>query len=405
MKLCFSVYANILKAFKRPSATQIQLGRALLGSLDGSSYELYSDAQISDLFHGKKGIGNCDLEAARDCDVTEYLARFKHDVIPLLNPNEIASIVAAMKDVLRSDCSIKDATVIDLVLCHSKEAVLSSFVFDAVRFLAGLYLYTLLNTENRGTVSSAKEVNDAFLEASRAESVEIQLLDYDDNETRVCEVLWRCGPNSLSVVAGDIFSYPFADSDKALHLVVIPVDVSFSTKLASGIEGMDPFCVSEKTLHGMFLKHLMSFTEDVANLDQRIQAELREGGFCKDSRGCYPIGSTAVIDVAGDAMYCLLAIAEHDAHGNTHSKAKDIEDAINKLSIFYDQRGQGYPMLVPLVGTGRSRSGLTPQESFELLVACFTKDKGCIQGEIDIVVLPEIFEELDIEKARIENGL
>lgn len=63
---------------------------------------------------------------------------------------------------------------------------------------------------------------------------------------------------------------------------------------------------------------------------------------------------------------------------------------------FYDCKGQGYELYLPLVGTGRSRAGLSYQESYNLIKKVLLENEGQIQGHITIVVQTEVLRKLRI---------
>ena len=395
---------NVLKAFKKPSTTQIELGGALLKSVTGEDYVRYSDAQISDIFRGKKNVGDYELLAARSYAEVDYLQRFKCTVIPLLDANEIASVVAAMRRLVADDTTVRGQTIVDPISGLSKEEVAKRNSFVADEFLAGLFLYILTNVRNRGTSLDANEVNGAFAKVAQADSEGILLIDSWNDAANVCVDLWRSGPNTISLAAGDIFTWLSRPISDDRRIVVIPVDTSFCMRLSSNIEGGNPFLVSEKTLHGKFLVRWEALGGAVANLEQRVKAELCGVENCESNDARHPVGTIAVIE-EGQTSYCLLAVSEHDEFGNTQSVEEDIRCAIEALILFYDRRGMGYPLLIPLVGTGRSRSGLSPQRSLELILDCLMSSKSHVQGEAVIVVLPNMISDIDIEKARTHCGL
>ena len=247
MKLCVSVCMNTLKAFKKPSTTQIELGRALLESVTGDNFVGYSDAQISDLFRGKKNVGDFELVAARSYVENGYLKRFESLVIPLLNANEITSVVAAMRRLVANDRAIKSQTIVDPISGLSKEEIEARSSFVATEFLSGLFLYALTNVENKGTGLDACEVNETFIMAAQADSEEIILVDSWDDMASVYVNFWKSGPNSISLISGDIFVWPFRAVDSGdKRIVVIPVDTTFCVRLSSGIEGGQSFpCIRE----------------------------------------------------------------------------------------------------------------------------------------------------------------
>lgn len=72
-----------------------------------------------------------------------------------------------------------------------------------------------------------------------------------------------------------------------------------------------------------------------------------------------------------------------------------ISDAISALVSEYNISGQGVPIYVPLIGTGRSRVKLTLKESMNLIKETFLKNESGFFGDVKIVANPKIIEELE----------
>ena len=69
--------------------------------------------------------------------------------------------------------------------------------------------------------------------------------------------------------------------------------------------------------------------------------------------------------------------------------------SIIQLLKNYESFGQGYEMLIPLLGTGQSRAQLTPQESFLLIKNTIIENNHLVKGEIKIVVLENTLGEIN----------
>ncbi len=52
----------------------------------------------------------------------------------------------------------------------------------------------------------------------------------------------------------------------------------------------------------------------------------------------------------------------------------------------FDMEAQGYPVLIPIIGTGRSRTNLTEAEALEYMIAAFKINQSKITSDIYIVV-------------------
>ena len=85
-----------------------------------------------------------------------------------------------------------------------------------------------------------------------------------------------------------------------------------------------------------------------------------------------------------------------DENNRAVSCPQYIEEAIDKLLNFYDINGQGYELYIPLLGTGRSRAGLTYQEAFDLLSRKLINKSSTVHGKIIIVISTDAANQLSI---------
>lgn len=210
------------------------------------------------------------------------------------------------------------------------------------------------------------------------------------------KILWKRGKNTLKLLYGDLFSFGFNNRKKRKNIIVIPVNNAFDTVVTSNLE-IDPIpIVSEMTIHGQWLIRMQQSGGSEEELYSRISDSLRQLGFpiigqARNSKGranLYPIGSLAILD-SKNVAYFLLAISEFDENNVAHSDSADIEAAIITLLDKYNAVGQGYDMYLPLLGTGRSRAGLSNKEAYQLLKTSLIRHMDLIQGNITIVVRPE----------------
>ena len=97
----------------------------------------------------------------------------------------------------------------------------------------------------------------------------------------------------------------------------------------------------------------------------------------------------------------MVATAAFDEKNNAHSTNEEIKTALTELLKIYDNFGQGYPLYIPLFGTGRSRAGLSYQESFDLIKQTLIENKNRIHGHIKIVVVSDVLEEIILYKSEV----
>ena len=92
----------------------------------------------------------------------------------------------------------------------------------------------------------------------------------------------------------------------------------------------------------------------------------------------------------------MLAVSEFDKKNIARSTKKDIKSAVEALAEYYDEKGQGYDVFIPLIGTGLSRAYLSDQESYTIIKNTLLNNKDKLQGKINIVILPEVIDEIQI---------
>jgi hypothetical protein len=215
---------------------------------------------------------------------------------------------------------------------------------------------------------------------------------YPNKITNDKELIWELGSNKIYKVEGDLFNINPYVSTRQRSIVVIPVNTGFDVHITRKYENDIYPLVSETTIHGYWINMMNKAGINCDEIQKTIEdnlksQQIRPTGKSKtknSNQNIYPIGTIAVVQYKRQDFY-LLAISNFDENNNAHALANDLEIAIEKLIKFYDLNGQGYKMFVPLIGTGRSRAGLTHKKSFDLLINTFIKFKEHINGEIYIV--------------------
>lgn len=207
-----------------------------------------------------------------------------------------------------------------------------------------------------------------------------------------CTVLWENGCNSIHIVSGDIFDYCFK-RNKGNNIIVIPVDTNFNIHVSTKLEMINPL-VSAETLHGKWIRRCENAGYKENEIQNKIQTFLNTQYHNEYKIGEYPIGTIVPFGTKFGTTY-LLSISIFDDSNIAHSNEESIKIAIKSLLEFYDCNGQGYPVYIPLMGTGRSRVNLSYQQSFELIKETLLQNRTHIQGIVNIVALPEVYKKLE----------
>ena len=330
--------------------------------------------------------------------VTAGNVKDKNGELLELNKSRVSRLLAGKDDVpsaMRNALSMLDiaertAEGFSDFLADNIDAHRYDDLFDEMSQLAGS---VLAKRAKNNDISMF--LTEAFIEAVKINNTAI------DNKDAI---IWNNGSNSIEIVEGDIFKFAFENRSRTTkNIVVIPVNTAFDTHVSTKLETDGIPLVSENTLHGKWLIRWMRSGESVADLDSRIAESLNcqrkmPTGKSKSKNGkadCYEIGTTAIIDIEKAAFY-LVATAAFDERNNARATREEIKTVLIELLKIYDHFGQGYPMYIPLFGTGRSRAGLSYQESFELIKQTLLENKNWIQGHIKIVVVSEAMKDIKL---------
>ena len=157
--------------------------------------------------------------------------------------------------------------------------------------------------------------------------------------------------------------------------------------------------VAPRTLHGQWLRRWKQTNHSAEELRERIAINLAEQkpvttvGAGDEIRS--NVGTIAVV-TDSRAVYYLLAISRFDEHKRAHCNHDDLEKALLSLWDFYDVFGLGYPLYLPLIGTGMSRASFQYAESLELIKETVLKSLSKAHGKITIVVTQDAWNDLKL---------
>lgn len=208
------------------------------------------------------------------------------------------------------------------------------------------------------------------------------------------KVLWKNGANSVDLLFGDIFKFGFDNRKREKNIIVIPVNTSFETHITVKTEKEKFPLVSEKTIHGMWLSRMYKCKYKEEEINNSIKSYLKKYNInLIDDYNNYPIGTISEI-YHKHMIFYLLAISKFDENNNAKSYKHDIRNSLKNLLKHYDKFGQGYHLYLPLIGTGLSRANFSNKDSFKLICSEMMKNKKKIHGNITIVALPDVKDEL-----------
>jgi hypothetical protein len=195
---------------------------------------------------------------------------------------------------------------------------------------------------------------------------------------------------SIDIIFGDIFTQD--------GIRVIGVSEFFETELGTP--------VSDKSLHGAFLRrHFSGYTESI---DAQIASELaaeENTEIPQKSCGkklCYSIGTTALIRV-NEERYILFALSKtNPANCKVYSDVELMWRALHRLWQRARIECNGYPLNLPLVGSGLSGLNLPTRDLLNLVIlSAITESKAHeITHTIRVVLRRDRFEDIDLREVK-----
>lgn len=223
--------------------------------------------------------------------------------------------------------------------------------------------------------------------------------------------LWLCLKNSFEVFStdkhavyihfGDLFDNKIVNDKSEHKRIVINVNRCFDTIVNNEL-------ISEKTLHGKVFKNLYEerkFTEE--SLQVAIYHSLQDYDFItipqeekrQGNLKRYDIGTVAKIDDSNTKSYFLLAMSTFDKNLNAHTTKQDFVLAIQRLIEYCDRNSQGFPVLMPLLGSGLSRTGLECySDILRYIVNTLRLNRDILNCDFHIFIRPQ-----DKQKISFEN--
>ena len=192
---------------------------------------------------------------------------------------------------------------------------------------------------------------------------------------------------AVYVVYGDIFDAEIVKNQK--RYIAFAVNLCFDTVV-------DDNLVGATTVHGMaFNKLYEKGMFDSNTLNTALQAAIKgtptyqmlttaqkPAGNLKR----YEAGAYANLPIDANLNYLLLGLTYFDSNLNAQVSKQDYVLCIQKLIEYFDMEAQGYPVLMPIIGTGRSRTDLKEREALEYLISAFKINQNKITSDVYIVV-------------------
>lgn len=199
---------------------------------------------------------------------------------------------------------------------------------------------------------------------------------------------------------GDIFSpKSVVDNYNGRINLVVPVNRCFDTKV-------DDDLISHSTLHGKVMQKLYDaglFTESSLNesLQQSLQSDkpekkLEVADKSSGNLDRYPCGTVAEIKIDEKKTFFFLGLSKFDSKLKASTTKAEFVLAVQKLIEFCNSRSQGYPVILPLFGSGLSRTNISQTEILSYLVSAFKVNRDIINCDFHIVVFDGMKDKISI---------
>ena len=168
---------------------------------------------------------------------------------------------------------------------------------------------------------------------------------------------------------------------------------------------VDDKIISSNTIQGQFLKHIysinlfspsyLSLTIEKA-LTNKSKEILSDEEKPAGNKIRYPIGTIADIEAQYDIHYFLLGLSEFDRDLTAHISKEDFVIAVQRMIEYCSKHSQGYPVILPLIGSGLSRTNISKNEVLRYLIRALEINKDIINCDFHIVVWEQDKEEISI---------
>ncbi len=200
----FSIVSKCKGKGKEATQTNIvkEFMRSVFSDFDAKDYT------ISNLACGKKNPSPEYMEKFEKLMKDDYqgvVEDIEDNLIRLLNDNEHKLIIDAIGLLIAEDNTIKPDTIVEVISGTIKDCILTTEAGIAT-FLAGVFLYTLKNTDNQRETGFAKECADTYIEkAKEYQRQKLQMTDKESENIRI-DTIKQCDLSKERFFSEDCFS-------------------------------------------------------------------------------------------------------------------------------------------------------------------------------------------------------
>lgn len=219
--------------------------------------------------------------------------------------------------------------------------------------------------------------------------------------------LWSRGSGAIFTCYGDLFAIASHDTEYK-KFVVIPVNTTFDTIVEdAGIQQQAPL-VSPNTLHGMWIRNHSNYGLTLDDIQAQIEHSLQGEEFVrtisreqKPRGNCreYDIGTIAAVEGTHNTIFLLAALSAFDEKNRAYAGEDDIITVIKNIVHYCDTYGQQAPVYLPVMGTGLSRTHLTKEQAFRIILNALKSCEDEVNEKYTIVIYSDDRGAISIEGA------
>lgn len=214
-------------------------------------------------------------------------------------------------------------------------------------------------------------------------------------------VLTSNSGHKVYVQYGDMYSSSIVSPNyEERRNIVVSVNRCFDTIVDNDL-------VSDKSQHGRIMNEMYAkrlYTPKTLN--EKIQEKLRGEHYVdlartnksKGNTFRYDVGTIAEIQGDNPIIYFFLGLTKFDSHFMASTSKDEFVLAIQKLIEYCNTRSQGYPIVMPLIGSNLARTDLSQKDILNYLIQAFKINREKISADIHIVIW-----EGDKDKISIHN--
>lgn len=202
-------------------------------------------------------------------------------------------------------------------------------------------------------------------------------------------VLESSSGHKVYVQYGDMYSPAIVAKEyDERRNIVVSVNRCFDTIVDNDL-------VSDRTQHGRVMNDLYAkglYTPDSLNetIQEKLQGEhyvdLTRINKSKGNTFRYDVGTIAEIQGDDHIVYFFLGISKFDSHFMASTSKDEFVLAVQKMIEYCNTRSQGYPVIMPLIGSNLARTNIFQEDILKYLIQALKINRDKISADIHIVI-------------------